>query len=155
MKRQKHTVKLTTGEREELEKLIKSKAKRATNQCKRRAKVLLLLDENGDSPRQPKEVAKECKIHRETIYDIRKLFVENGLNNVTSRKKRETPPVEPKITGEVQAHIIATACSEAPEGKAKWTLQMIADKVVLDGVIDGISGQSVMRVLKKANLPLT
>ena len=68
------------------------------------------------------------------------------------RKKRVSPPIEPKITGDVQAHIIACACSHAPEGKSRWTLQMIADKIVLDGVIDGISDEAVRKVLKKRNL---
>ncbi len=68
-----------------------------------------------------------------------------------SRKKRESPPVPAKVTGEVEAHIVAVACSEPPEGRAEWTMQMIADKIVLDGVVESISDETVRRVLKKQN----
>jgi hypothetical protein len=59
--------------------------------------------------------------------------------------------VPAKITGEVEAHIIATACSAPPEGKEHWSLTMIANKIVLDGVIDSISDEAVRLVLKKRN----
>ncbi len=74
---------------------------------------------------------------------------------MTTRKKRETPPVPPKVTGDVEAHIIATACSEPPEGRSRWTLLMIADKLMLDGVVDYISDVTVMNTLKKRNISLT
>ncbi|MDR0722863.1 MAG: helix-turn-helix domain-containing protein [Treponema sp.] len=65
------------------------------------------------------------------------------------RKKRETPPVEPKITGEVEAHIIALACTPVPQGYAKWSVRLLADKCVELQYIDSISFKSVQRVLKK------
>ena len=70
------------------------------------------------------------------------------------RKKRESPPVPPKITGEIEAKIIATACSEVPEGYARWTLRLLRDKVIEFGYIDSISFNSVRTVLKKHNLNL-
>jgi hypothetical protein len=117
--------------------------------------VLLCLDEAGEKPLSPEQTAAKCKLHRENVYKIRKQFATEGLKRVLYRKKRETPPVEGKITGEVEAHIIATACSAAPEGKKAWTLKMIADKVVLDGVVESISDVSVMRILKKRNINRT
>ena len=65
------------------------------------------------------------------------------------RKKRETPPVAPKITGEIEARIIAMACGAAPEGCARWSLRLIAEKCVELNYIDSISFKSVQRVLKK------
>ncbi len=67
-------------------------------------------------------------------------------------KPRETPPRKIKITGEVEAHITQIACSDAPEGAVRWTLQLIAERLVEIKVIDSISHNSVALVLKKVNL---
>ena len=116
---------------------------------------MLFLDVNGDKPLTPEQTAKKCKVHRESVYRIRKEFIAKGIECIVLRKKRETPPVEGKITGELEAHIIATACSSAPDGKSRWTLQMIANKMILDGYVDYISDVSIMNTLKKHNLSLT
>ncbi|MDR2707473.1 MAG: helix-turn-helix domain-containing protein [Nitrososphaerota archaeon] len=100
----------------------------------------------------PEQTAAKCKLHRENVYKIRKQFITQGLDRVLQRKKREKPPVPGKITGEIEAHIIATACSTVPEGKKVWTLKMIANKIILDGVVESISDVTVMRVLKKHNI---
>jgi hypothetical protein len=71
------------------------------------------------------------------------------------RKKRETPPVEAKITGEVEAKIVALGCSQPPEGRARWTLRLLAEKAVELEIIGEISHSSVGSVLKKHNLSLT
>ena len=73
-----------------------------------------------------------------------------SVENFLQRKKREKPPVEPQITGEVEAHIIALACSNSPEGFAKWTVRMLADIAVKLGYIDSISHTSMNTVLKNA-----
>jgi hypothetical protein len=153
MKNQKYTVKLTAEQRKNLEKIKRSKS--AKELTKQHAKVLLSLDENGKRPLTVEQTAKKCKLHPENVYKIRKQFDVEGIDRALYRKKREIPPVEPKITGEVEAHIIATACSAAPEGKKAWTLQMIADKMVLDGVLESVSDVSIMRTLKKHNISLT
>ena len=153
LKNQKYAVKLTAKERKELEKVIRSKSEKELT--KRHAKVMLSLDENGNNPLSVEQTAKKCKLHPENIYKIRKQFVVKGMERVLYRKKRETPPVEPKITGEVEACIIAIACRAAPNGRKAWTLKMIAEKIVLDGVLPNISDVSVMRTLKKHNISLT
>ena len=152
LKNQKYNVKLTAEQRSEMEKIIYSRS--AKELTKQHAKVLLNLDENGEESLTVAQTAKKCKLHPENIYKIRKQFVVEGIDRVLYRKKRETPPVKPKITGEVEAHIIATACSTPPEGKKAWTLQMIADKIVLDGVLESVSDVSIMRTLKKRNISL-
>jgi hypothetical protein len=154
MKSQKYTVKLTIEERKELQKFIKSQSKKVTEKCKTRAKVILNLDINGDEPLTPKQTAKKCKLHTENVYLIRKQYLTKGLDRITNRKKRQTPPVEPKVTGEIEAHIIATACTEPPKGKSRWTMQLIADKIILDNVIDNISDTTIQRTLKKRNISL-
>jgi hypothetical protein len=153
MKNQKYIVKLDNEQRKELEKIIRKKS--AKELTKQHAKVLLCLDENGENPLSVAQTAKKCKLHSENVYKIRKQYVIEGIDRVLYRKKRDTPPVEAKITGEIEAHIIATACSVAPEGKKAWTLQMIADKIVLEGLLESISDVSIMRTLKKRNLSLT
>jgi hypothetical protein len=153
MKNQKYVVKLSGEQRKELEKIKRSRS--AKELTKQHAKVLLSLDENGKKPLTVEQTAKKCKLHPENIYKVRKQFAVEGIERALYRKKRETPPVGPKITGEVEAHIIAVACSAAPEGKKGWTLQMIADKIVLDGVIESVSDVSIMRTLKKHNISLT
>ncbi|MDR1992890.1 MAG: helix-turn-helix domain-containing protein [Nitrososphaerota archaeon] len=150
MKSQKYTIKLTPQEQTQLEKIIQSKTtKPLTNQ---HAKILLNLDENNPNHLTVKQTAQKCKLHPENIYKLRKQYIQHGLDRVLYRKKRETPPVKPKITGDIEAHIIATACSPPPAGRACWTLKLIADKVVLDGVLDSVADTTVMRVLKKRNI---
>jgi len=130
MKNQKYAVKLNDEQRMYLTKYVTSKSKKNTAQNKTRAKVLLCLDENQEKPLTPEQTAKKCKLHQENVYKIRKQYALEGLEAAVERKKREVPPVPPKVTGDIEAHIIATACSEAPEGKTKWTLEMIANKLV-------------------------
>jgi len=154
-RKQEHKVELTAEQRLKLSSIVTSSSKKLSPETKARAKVLLCLDELGDKPLNPADTARKCKLHRETVYGIRKQFVLEGLETVVHRKKRATPPTEPKVTGDVEAHIIAVACSSAPEGKSKWTLQMIADKIIFDGVVDSIGKETVRRTLKKRNISLT
>ena len=154
MKAQKYVVKLTEEERKKLEAFIKSKSPKNTPQCKTHAKILLCLDVNSEKALTPEDTAKECKVHPESIYKIRKQYSLEGLKRVLYRKKRKTPPVPPKITGEIEACIIATACSSVPEGKNHWTLQMISNKIILDNVLDYVSNVTIMQVLKKHNISL-
>jgi hypothetical protein len=101
---------------------------------------------------QYEQTAGKCKLHQENVYKIRKQFVTEGMERVLYRKKRETPPVPAKVTGEVEAHIIAIACGAVPKGQKRWTLRMIADKVVLEGVVDSLGKETVRRTLKKHNI---
>ena len=153
MKNQKYSVKLTHEDRKMLEKTVRSKASKEL--AKQHAKALLCLDENGKTPLTVGQTAQKTKLHPENIYKLRKQFVLEGPDRVLHRKKRETPPVAPKVTGDVEAHIVAVACSAVPEGRQHWTLSLVADKLVLDGLVDSISLETVRRTLKKHNLSLT
>ena len=81
-------------------------------------------------------------------------YANNGLEATINRKKRVTPPVPPKVTGDVEAHIIALACSDPPEGYRKWTLRLLAEKCVELNYAESLSHVTVSRVLKKTNLNL-
>jgi len=91
-----------------------------------------------------------------TITKVKKdFFAAEDVKAFLQRKKRATPPVEPKITGDVEARIIALACSEVPAGCSRWTVRLIADKSVELQIVDSLSFKSVQRLLKKRNLSLT
>lgn len=151
--RQQYHVKLKAGEREQLVKHIRSK--KHSLESKKRAGVLLELDESeGRVPAPVKTIAGRKGVSSGSVRKYRKQYATEGLETVLLRKKRDTPPVPAKVTGEVEAHIIATCCSEPPEGKAAWSMQMIADKIVLDGIVDSISDETVRRVLKKRHSSL-
>jgi hypothetical protein len=119
------------------------------------ASILLATADNRPIKLTISEAAQKCNTTNTTIQIIRKTYAQHGLETALKRKKRQTPPIPPKITGEVEAHIIALACSEPPKGYAKWSLRLIANKTVELNYIDQISYVSVGTVLKKHNCVLT
>jgi hypothetical protein len=141
--------------RSELEKYAKT-GKRSVKLVNR-AKIILELDEaDGRKPLIQGAIAEKIGVTRQAVNDAKKAFLAADSATVfLQRKKRETPPVQPKITGEVEAHIIALACGPVPEGCAKWGVRLLADKCVELNYIDSISFKSVQRLLKKHNLSLT
>ena len=148
-------IELNAIKRSELEKFTKTgkHSVRLVN----RAKIILELDEaDGRKPLKQEQIAEKVGVTRQTVNDAKQAFIAaDGISAFLQRKKRETPPIEPKITGEVEAHIIALACSPVPEGYAKWGVRLLADKCVELNYIDSISFKSVHRVLKKHNLNRT
>ena len=120
-----------------------------------RANILLASDRHSDKYMTVSEIAKTYHTTPTTVQTVRTSYCEKGLEATINRKKRETPPVPAKVTGEVEAHIIALACSDPPEGYSKWTLRLLADKTVELGYIESISHVTVSSVLKKMNLSLT
>jgi len=134
--------------RKELEDFTRKGVHRV--QLVNRAKIILELDEaDGRKPLTEEMVAKKIGISRKTINNAKMAFLETkDVSLFLQRKKRETPPVAPKITGEVEAHVIALACSPVPEGYAKWTLLLLANKCIELNYIDSISRSSVRRILK-------
>ena len=120
-----------------------------------RANILLASDKRSDKYMTVAEIAEAYHTTSTTVQAVRTSYCENGLAGTINRKKRETPPVPTKVTGEVEAHIIALACSDPPEGYSKWTLRLLADKTVGLGYVESISHVTVSSVLKKMNLNLT
>jgi hypothetical protein len=116
------------------------------------ANVLLAADENGSGThKNESEIAEIYHVNKQTVHAIRQKCSKNGVEAAIRRKKRKTPPVAPKITGDVQARIIAISCSQPPKGRARWSLRLLADKVVELNIIDSISHEAVGKVLKKTN----
>jgi transposase len=119
-----------------------------------RAKIILALDTSeGRKADTQMTIAERVGASRQMVNDAKRAFLAAGTTaEFLQRKKRATPPVEPKITGELEARIIALACGKAPKGCARWTLQLLADKCVELQYVDTLSAMSVCRVLKKRSL---
>ena len=149
-----NVISLNAEQRAELERYTKTGTHSAM--LIKRARVILALD-RGNKVRTQRinEICKIEGVSRQGLNNIRSDFLaSSSIKEFLTRKKRETPPIEPKITGEVEAKIVAAACGEVPKGYARWTLRLLADKVVELGFIDSISFNSVKTVLKKHNLSL-
>ena len=150
MPKVKNHVRLSSTERNRLESLISKGA--ATAKSIMHANVLLAADENNSKSRKSEtEIAELLHVSKQTVHTIRQLYSEKGLDAALGRKKRNTPPVPAKITGDVEARIIALSCSEPPSGRSKWTLRLLADKAVELEIIDSISHVAVGQLLKKKN----
>jgi putative transposase len=146
----KYPIHLSEEERQELESMIRRGESSARTQT--RARILLLRDESRGKPRTTKEISSVLLCSLPTITSICQKYVTGGLPEALY--DRERPGQKPKITGEVEAQLTLLACSEPPAGKARWTLQMLADKLVELQLVDSISDVAVMHRLKKMNLSL-
>jgi hypothetical protein len=147
----KYIVQLTDEEREALRALVQ-KGQTQGYRIKH-AQILMKLDEIPENQEWTYDKIKEAyHATPHTISQIAKRFVTGGMEAALGRKEQVNR--HKKIDGRVEAHIIAIACSEAPEGRERWTLQLIADELVRLGVVDSISDTAVMETLKKTNLSL-
>ena len=141
----KYNVTLTKEEREELECLIKKGGK---GYRIRHAQILLKLDKIPENAEWTyNRIQSAYGAVHSTIADIAKRFVFEGLESALGRKKRENYPR--KVTGEVEAHICAIACSAPPEGKSRWTMQKIADELIRLEIVDYITDTTVCETMKK------
>jgi len=146
----KYTVKLTEEERSNLQRITttgKSAARKII-----RARILLHADESLDNKRlNNTEIAKILDIKENHVIKTRKRFVEEGLELAINRKPlSRTKPR--KLDGEGEARLIAIACDNPPEGRARWTLKLLANKLVELEVVDSIGATTVGTTLKKTNL---
>ena len=146
----KYHVTLTAEERKSLKHLI-SKGKTEGYRI-RHAHILLALDEIEENKEwTDKSIAKAYHATEKSIYNLRRRFVEQGLNAALGREKREIAPRN-KIDGEIEAKIVALTCSDAPEGYSQWSLRLIADKVVELGIMESVSHTAIADCLKKTKL---
>ena len=145
----RYKVTLEKEEREQLNSIIK-KGKHSSRKY-RNALILLNCDEGEFSEKViNKDICTVLKIGMRTIDRIKKCFVEEGLEIVLNGKKPERVYAK-KIDGDVEAHLIALSCNDPPEGYARWSLRLLADRMVELKYLDSISYETVRRVLKKTN----
>jgi transposase len=136
-------IQLKEPERQELEQRVRKGIRSARELT--RARVLLLSDQ-GQGVGQ---VAEAVMCRPGTVINIKKRYLEGGLDAALYDRPR--PGAPPKITGEVEAHLIALTCSDPPAGYAQWTLRLLADQLVELALVESISHTAVGKVLKKTN----
>ena len=148
----RYTIKLTKAEVEELMIIINKGSH--TSQTFRVAYILLNCDEGKYSEKVTNEqISKVLKVGMRTIDRVKKKFIEEGLEAVLER--RPTARVyEKKMDGDTEAKLITLCCSEPPKGFAKWSLRLLADKMVELKYVESITHVTVRSVLKKTNLSL-
>ena len=143
-------VRLEREERQQLEQMVRG-GKAAAYKI-RHANVLLAVDESPGGPGLTEaEVARPLGITTRSIEMLRRRFVEQGLDACLARKKQARPSVEPIFDGNREAKLIALACGPAPEGRKRWTMELLADRVVVLGIVEACSGETVRRTLKKTS----
>jgi transposase len=138
----RYKVEMTEQERSDL--LVLTRKGKASVRRIKRALVLLRSDEGATD----EQIVTGVGVGVATVERIRKRFVEGGLEAALSEKPR--PPMPPKLTGKAEALLLALACSDVPGGRARWSMQMLADRLVELGAVDSISDETVRRTLKKA-----
>ena len=150
----RYRVTLTKEERKELE-AISTKGKRAARTVLY-ARALILLDAGEYGPKWVvAKVAEALGTTPRSIEHLKKRFVEEGLSAAIERKKRVTPPREIQFGGEFEAKLLAMACTEAPEGRERWTMRLLAEKMVELKIVPSVSPMTVCNTLKKMKLSLT
>src|SRR4051794_3575829 len=146
----KYKVTLTGEERQELQALIavgKGAAPKLIH-----ARVLLKADAADGGPAwADAKIAEAVEVSIPTIERVRRRFVEEGFEAALKRKPQVRPSRTPKLDGRAEARLIALACSTPPEGRAEWTMQLLADRLVELEVVDSICDETVRRALKKTN----
>jgi hypothetical protein len=146
----KYVVRLSHEERELLKQLISSG--KGSARMFTRAHVLLKADVGEEGPGWTDErIGEALEVTVQTVERIRKQLVEEGFEAVLRRRKYRQKVSRRKIDGDVEAHLIALSCSEAPEGYGRWSLRLLAEKMVELGYIESISHEAIRRALKKTS----
>lgn len=149
MPAKRYRVELTSEEREELKALVSRGRSAAYKQT--HARILLMSDEaQDDLPMTDEAIAQALKVGHATVERVRRRCVEEGIDAALNRKKQLRRRAK-KLDGEAEAHLIAIACSEPPQGRTSWTLKLLADRLVEREIVDSISTETVRKALKKTN----
>ena len=146
---EKYIVRLRKAEREELVTLI-NKGKRVAAKKRLHAQILLKIDEGSVGPAWTDVRASEAfDVTSRTVSNIRKRFVEEGLEAALNRKKQARPSRARILDGEAEARLIAMACGTPPKGQVRWTLHLLADRMVKLKIVESVSHETVRQKLKK------
>ena len=147
--KKKYPVRLSAHERDQLESLIATGV--AAARKLHHARVLLKADEGPDGPAWPDQrIAEAVEVSQPTISRVRKQYVQEGLEAALDRRMPRRV-YHRKLDGAQEARLVALACSTPPTGQARWSLRLLADRLVELEVVDDISYQTVRTTLKKTN----
>ena len=145
----KYRVRLSEEEQQGLRSLVSKGRAAAYKQT--HARILLLCDENqADGAMKDEEIARALKLGTATVERVRRRGVEEGLEAALGRRQQLNRR-QRKLDGAGEAHLIALTCSQPPEGRAGWTLRLLADQLVECEIVDSISTETVRQTLKKTN----
>ena len=142
----KYRIHLSAQEREALQKIIAKRSEKS--QVVKRAYILLAADENGEKRWVDSVISATYGVRVQTVERVRKRFIEEGFSAAVQGKKREIFK-EKVFDGEVEAHLVALRCSACPAGYNKWTLHLLAEKLVELKYVESISHESIRQLLKK------
>jgi len=150
MPHKKYLVTLTPEERRWLTGLLSAGKRSALTLT--RARILLKADQAKGGPAwEDADIADALDCGLRTVERVRQRFVERGLDPALGRKPQDRPSRERKLDGAAEARLIALACSAPPDGRARWTLKLLADRLVQLEVVESVSDETVRRVLKKTS----
>jgi len=148
MPAKKYIVRLSSEERQKLNEFV-CKGKAAAHKIKH-AHILLKADVDGENWTDA-QISSTFGCHARTVENVRQRLVTQGLDVALERKKRATPPHEKIIDGRAEAQLLRIACGKAPGGRASWTLELLAEKMVELKIVDKVSRETVRQTLKKTN----
>jgi len=141
-------ISLEAEERAELEKIVR--ANRRSVREKTRARLLLLSDTNREEGALKVEAIRaKLKVSPPTVVRVKKAFLERGVESVF-RKEQQRRKAR-VLGGDAEAFLIATVCSETPQGRRRWTLELLQSKVIAAGYVDGVAKETIRQTLKKTN----
>jgi transposase len=143
--KKRYIVNLTRSEREALEQLVKRE--RVSGVKRQRASILLKADDDLTDV----EIAEELEVGVRTVERVRRRCCERGIEASLERKPQDNPSRPRKLDGVAEARLVQIACSEAPEGRSRWTLSLLADKLVELRVFESVSKSTIQRGLKKTS----
>lgn len=147
MPRKTYIVTLTSEERDHLHDLI-TKGKAAAYK-QRHARILLKTDQGAHGEHWTDEqIERAVDVHVSTVERLRKRFVEEGFEAALQRKEQKNRK-EKKIDGRAEAHLVALACSKPPDSRKRWTLQLLADRLIALELVDHVCPETVRKTLKK------
>jgi transposase len=150
MPQKKYLVTLTAEERQQLGKLV-SAGKRSARTLTR-ARILLKADQADGGPAwDDAKITEALGCGHRTVERVRQRFVERGLDAALAHKPQDRPSRERRLDGAAEARLIALACSEPPAGRARWTLKLLADRLVELEVVESVCDETVRRTLKKTS----
>jgi hypothetical protein len=151
-----YRVTLSEEERQQLQELVRrgkaESGKKPSALKLMRARILLKADQAAEGPAwTDAQIAEAIEVAPKTVFNIRKRWVELGIEHVLERRPQSCPSRLPKLDGRAEAKIIAVGCGPAPKGRVRWTLRLLADKTVELGFAESISPETIRRTLKKTS----